>query len=59
MITRFQGESRKDSIINHLSLDIDEEIKFFEYLTEMGYSEDSEDEIIESMHEMFLQKEGY
>ena len=44
MIVQFQGEIRKDAIINHFSLDIEEE-EFFQYIEKMGYSEDSEDDI--------------
>lgn len=53
MIAQFKGESRKDAIINHFSLDIVEEEDFFKYMEEMGYSENSEDAILESLVEMF------
>lgn len=53
MIAQFKGESRKDAIINHFSLDIVEEEDFFKYVEEMGYSENSEDAILESLVEMF------
>lgn len=54
MITQFKGESRKEAIINHFSLDIEEEDQFFKYVTEMGYSIDDEDDVLESLHEMWL-----
>jgi hypothetical protein len=53
MIPQFQGENRKDAIINHLGLDIEEEEKFFEFIEQMGYTIDAEDEIIEGLYEMF------
>jgi len=55
MIPRFQGETREDSIINHFSLDIVEEVTFFEYIEEMGYSIDDSDDLIESLHKMFTE----
>jgi len=58
MITQFQGEDRKDAIVNHFSLDIDEEDCFFEFIQEMGYSMDDSDEIIESLHKMFLERQS-
>ena len=54
MIARFQGEDRKDSIVNHFSLDIEEEDLFFKYVEEMGYSIDDSDDLIESLHKMFI-----
>lgn len=56
MITQFQGESRKDAIINHFSLDIEDEVLFFEYVDKMGYSIDEQDDLIESLYQMFLHK---
>lgn len=53
MIAQFQGEDRRESIVNHFSLDLEEEDLFFEYIESMGYSIDSEDEILESLHKMF------
>lgn len=49
-ITQFPGEHRQLSIINHFSLDIEEEAIFFTFIKEMGYTEDAEDEIIESLY---------
>ncbi len=56
MIAQFQGEDRRESIINHFSLDIEEEETFFAFLESMGYSEDSDDEIIEAMHAIFVEE---
>jgi hypothetical protein len=56
MITQFQGEDRKEAIVNHFSLDIDEEDRFLKYIDQMGYSIDAEDEVIESLHRMWNQK---
>lgn len=53
MIVQFSGETRKDAIINYFSLDIEEEDEFFEYLENMGYSEDDDDEIIINLVEMY------
>lgn len=53
MITQFQGEDRREAIVNHFSLDIEEEEDFFNYIESMGYTIDSNDEIIESLHKMF------
>jgi len=58
MITQFQGEDRKDAIVNHFSLDIVEEDDFFEFIDEMGYSIYDSDDIIESLHEMFLERQS-
>lgn len=54
MITKFKGENRKESIINHLGIDIDEEDDFFEFIENLGCSIDVEDSIIESLYKMFL-----
>jgi hypothetical protein len=54
MIAQFKGEDRKQAIVNHFSLDIEEEETFFKYIKEMGYTIDYSDEIIESLYEMFL-----
>lgn len=53
MITQFKGESRKQAIANHFSLDINEEKAFFKYITDMGYEIGASDDIIESLHEMW------
>lgn len=53
MIVQFSGEDRKDAIVNHFSLDIEEEDLFFTYITDMGYSIDSEDEILENLIKMW------
>lgn len=58
MITQFQGEDRKDAIINYLSLDIIEEDEFFEFIEEIGYSIDDNDDIIESLYKMFLERQS-
>lgn len=53
MITKFQGESRKQAIVNHFSLDIEEERLFISYIGYMGYTIDSDDDIIENLHAMW------
>lgn len=53
MITQFQGEDRREAIINHLGLNVEEEDDFFSFVEQMGYSIDSEDEVIENLHLMF------
>lgn len=53
MITQFQGESRKQAIVSHFSLDIDEERQFISYIGHMGYSIDADDDIIENLHQMW------
>lgn len=53
MIVQFQGETREEAIINHFSLDLEEQEEFFEYIESMGYSVDSKDDIIESLVTMF------
>lgn len=53
MIVQFQGETREQAIVNHFSLDLEEEEGFFKYLESMGYSIDSEDEVIESLISMY------
>lgn len=53
MIAQFKGETRKQAIVNHFSLDISEEEQFFKYLSDMGYTVDADDETIESLHEMW------
>ena len=58
MITQFQGEDRKGSIVNHFGLDIVEEDDFFEFIDEMGYSIDDSDDLIESLHKMFLERQS-
>ena len=58
MIVQFQGEDRKQAIINHFSLDLEEEEEFFVYMYEMGYTIDSDDGILENLHMMWI-KERY
>lgn len=58
MIVQFQGEDRKQAIINHFSLDLEEEEEFFVYMDEMGYTIDSDDDILENLHMMWI-KERY
>ena len=58
MIVQFQGEDRKQAIINHFSLDLEEEDLFFEYMEEMGYTIESNDNILENLHLMWV-KERY
>lgn len=53
MITQFKGESRKDAIINHFSLDIDEGSRFFAYIKDMGYELGEDDDIIECLYNMW------
>jgi hypothetical protein len=53
MIVQFNGENRKDAIINHFSLDVSQEVSFFEYIQDMGYDENSDDDILESLMEMW------
>lgn len=53
MIVQFPGEDRKDAIINHFSLDIEEEEWFLNYIKQMGYSIDDDDEIIENLFKMW------
>lgn len=53
MITQLQGESRKDAIVNHFSLDTMEEDQFLAYIKKMGYTIDANDEMIESLHAMW------
>lgn len=53
MITQFQGESRKQAIVNHFSLDVEEERQFISYIGHMGYTIDSDDDIIENLHSMW------
>jgi hypothetical protein len=58
-IVQFKNEDRRTAIVNHFSLDIEEERLFFKYLEEMGYSIDSEDSIIENMIEMWRKNVDY
>ena len=53
MVTQFQGETRKDAIINHFSLDMVEEDSFLKYISDMGYTIEADDETIESLYEMW------
>jgi len=55
-ITQFNGESRRDAIVNHFSLDVEVEDGFFEFIKELGYDEDDSDEMIESLYEIFKGK---
>lgn len=48
MIVQFNGETRHDAIVNHFSLDIEEEEDFFEYLEFLGIDENASDQVIES-----------
>jgi hypothetical protein len=52
MIVQFKGETRREAIINYFSLDIEEEEQYFRYIDQMGYSIDSEDEVLESLCDM-------
>lgn len=54
MITQFQGEDRMEAIVNHFSLDIEEEESFIAYVESMGYTIFSDDETIESLHKMWI-----
>lgn len=56
MITQFSGETRREAIVNHFSLDLEDEDDFFQYMEDMGYSEESEDDVLESLHKMYLKK---
>lgn len=56
MITQFQGETRKQAIVNHFGLDIVEEDRFLNYIVDMGYTIDADDETIESLHKMWQEK---
>ncbi len=47
MITQFAGETRQEAIVNHYSLDIEEEDSFFEYLMKSLVPLDASDEEIE------------
>lgn len=53
MITQFKGERRKDAIINHFSLDIEEGEIFFKFIKDMGYEIGEDDDVIESLHNMW------
>ena len=53
-IVQFSGESRREAIVNHLSLDIEEEDEFFGFISELGYSEDDPDEYIISLHALYI-----
>lgn len=56
MIIQFKGESRKQAIVNHFSLDIEEEKRFFDYVKDMGYNVEDDDCPIESLHNMWQDK---
>lgn len=58
MIVQFKGETRRQAIVNHFSLDIEEEEAFFKYMKEMGYSIDTDDDLIESLHDMWYKKQS-
>jgi hypothetical protein len=58
MIAQFQGEDRKQAIVNHFSLDIEEEDLFFNYVRKMGYSIHAADEIIENLYSMWYKKQS-
>lgn len=53
IIRQFSGEDRRDAIINHFGLDIEEE-SFFDYIEDMGYSIDNTDEVIENLYKMYI-----
>lgn len=55
-ITQFIGEDRRQAIINHFSLDIEEEDEFFEFVEEMGYDIDETDEMMISLYNMFVSR---
>lgn len=55
-ITQFSGEDRRQAIINHFSLDIEEEDEFFEFVEEMGYDIDETDEMMISIYNMFVSR---
>lgn len=57
-IVQFSGENRYDAIVNHFSLDIVEEENFFNYLKEMGYTIDEEDDVITHLIQMWRSKNG-
>lgn len=52
-IVQFQGETRRDAIINHFSMDLEDEYRFFEFIQDMGHDENAPDEIIISLWEIF------
>jgi hypothetical protein len=52
-IVQFIGEERRDAIVNHFSLDIEEEKSFFDYVKSLGYSIYSADDIIENLYKMW------
>jgi hypothetical protein len=51
MINQFQGESRKDAVVNHFGFDIEEEASFLNFIHDMGETVDSPDEVLEELHE--------
>lgn len=56
-MVQLSGESREDAIVNHFSLDIEEQDKFFAYIENMGYSIDDSDEIIDNLYAMWNENE--
>jgi len=58
MIIQFSGENRKEAIINHFSLDIEEEELFLAYIEQMGYSIDDKDSIIENLCQMWRKNQN-
>lgn len=53
MIAQFSGESRREAIVNHFSLDIEEEEDFFDYMEFLGIDENASDEVIESTMQLW------
>lgn len=51
-ITQFQGEDRMDAIVNHFSLDIEEEVQLLSILKNMGLTIDADDDTIAGIVEM-------
>lgn len=58
MIAQFSGETREEAIVNHFSLDIEEEEQFFQYVKDMGYTIYDSDDILENLIDMMRKKNG-
>lgn len=58
MITQFQGEDRSTAIVNHFSLDIEQEEDFIAFIETMGYTVESDDETIEGLYKMWREQRG-
>lgn len=56
-MVQFSGETRREAIVNHYSLDIEEEESFISYIEEMGYHIEDEDELIENLYKMWLRRD--